>query len=47
MGTILSGLNQTPEEAIAQIQRVTAEQVAEAAATLRLHTEYYLKGVQE
>ena len=47
MGTLLSGLNQTPEEAIARIQEVTAEQVAQAAATLRLHTEYYLKGVQE
>ena len=42
----LSGLGMTPGEYMAAIEKVTAQQVAEAAATVRLHTVYFLKGVQ-
>ena len=41
----LSGLSMTPEEYIRALEQVTARQVAQAAATLQLHTCYFLKGV--
>ena len=40
----LSGLAWTPAEYMDQIAAVTAEQVAEAARKLTLHTTYILKG---
>ena len=40
----LSGLGWTPATYMDAIGAVTAEQVAEAAKTLRLHTTYFLKG---
>lgn len=43
----LSGLTLTPEEYIAAVERVTVQQVAEAAKKLELHTVYFLKGVTE
>ena len=43
---LLSGLNRTPEEYICAVEAVTAEQVAEAARSLKLHTVYFLKGVR-
>lgn len=43
----LSGLSITPEAYIRQVEQVTRCQVAGAAATLRLHTVYFLRGVQE
>lgn len=42
----LSGLGKTPAEYMQAVEQVTVEQVAEAAATVRLHTVYFLKGVQ-
>ena len=42
----LSGLGKTPEEYMQAVEQVTAAQVAEAAATVQLHTVYFLKGVQ-
>ena len=42
----LSGLGMTPAEYIEKVQQVTAQQVAQAAQTLSLHTVYFLKGVQ-
>ncbi len=41
----LSGLNLPVPEYMEAIQAVTAEQVAEAARTVQLHTTYFLKGV--
>ena len=41
----LSGLSMTPAEYMKAVEQVTAQQVAQAAATLRLHTGYFLKGV--
>ena len=41
----LSGLGMTPVEYMAAVEQVTAQQVAEAAQTLQLHTCYFLKGV--
>ena len=41
----LSGMNMTPEQYMDAVRAVTAEQVAEAAKELRLHTTYFLKGV--
>ncbi|MBQ9167781.1 MAG: insulinase family protein [Oscillospiraceae bacterium] len=41
----LSGLGMTPQQYMSVIQGVTAEQVAAAARTVRLHTTYFLKGV--
>ncbi len=41
----LSGLKMTPEEYIRQVRQVTAQQVAACAATLSLHTVYFLQGV--
>lgn len=43
---LLSGLNKTPEAYIAAVEAVTAEQVAQAARSLKLHTVYFLKGVR-
>ena len=40
----LSGLGWTPAEYMERIAAVTAEQVAEAAKKLTLHTTYILKG---
>ena len=42
----LNGLNRTPEEYIAQVRKVSRADVAKAAASLTLHTVYFLKGVQ-
>jgi len=41
----LSGLNLTPEEYYRAIEQATLEEVAAAAATVKLHTVYFLKGV--
>jgi len=41
----LSGLSMTPAEYMDAVEQVTPEQVSRAAATLRLHTGYFLKGV--
>ena len=41
----LSGLNMTPQQYMDAIRSVGAEQVAQAARELRLHTTYFLKGV--
>jgi len=43
---LLSGLNKTPQQYMDAVKAVTAEQVAQAARSLRLHTVYFLKGVQ-
>lgn len=43
---VLTGQIEDPETAIEKIRRVTREDVAAAAQTLQLHTEYFLKGVQ-
>ena len=40
----LSGLNLDADHYMRAVSRVTREQVAEAAATVRLHTTYFLKG---
>lgn len=41
----LSGMGMTPEKYMEAVEAVTAEQVAAAARTLKLHTTYFLKGV--
>lgn len=41
----LSGLTMTPEQYMDAIRAVTAEDVAQAAQELHLHTTYFLKGV--
>ena len=43
----LSGLDMTPEEYMDAVRSVTAEQVADAARKLLLHTTYFLKGVSQ
>ena len=43
----LSGLGMTPEGYMEAISAVTAEQVAAAANTVKLHTTYFLKGVSQ
>lgn len=43
----LSGLKLTPEAYMRAVEATTAEQVAEAARSLRLHTVYFLKGVEK
>ena len=43
---VLSGLNKTPEEYIRAVEAVTAEAAANAAGSLHLHTQYFLKGVR-
>lgn len=40
----LSGLSLTVEEYMDAVEKVTAEQVAQAAQSLQLHTVYFLKG---
>ena len=42
----LSGLNRTPEQYAREVEAVTLEQAAAAAATVTLHTTYILKGVE-
>lgn len=41
----LSGMQMTPEQYLQAVTSVTAEQVMEAAKTVRLHTVYFLRGV--
>ena len=41
----LSGMKLTPDTYMDAVRAVTKEQVAAAAKTLRLHTTYFLKGV--
>lgn len=41
----LSGIDRTPQTHMAAIQAVRAQQVAAAAQKLRLHSQYFLKGV--
>lgn len=43
---LLSGLNKTPGQYMEAVQAVTAQQVAKAAQSLKLHTVYFLKGVR-
>ena len=45
--TVLSGVARNVEDYMDQIRSVTAQQVAEVAGTLKLHTSYFLKGVAE
>ena len=40
----LSGLPLSPEEYIRAVEQTTAEQVAQAAKTVKLHTVYFLRG---
>ena len=42
----LSGLGMDPAAYMQAVEQVTKEQVAQAAATVKLHTVYFLKGVQ-
>ena len=42
---VISGLPLSVEEYYRAVEAVTAEQVADAAKTVRLHTTYFLKGV--
>ena len=42
----LSGLAMTPQEYICAVRAVTAEQVVEAARSVKLHTVYFLEGVR-
>ena len=44
LGQAAADLTQTPEELAAQVERVTAEQVAHAAQKVKLDTIYFLKG---
>lgn len=41
----LSGMQMTPEQYLQAVTSVTAEQVVEAAKTVKLHTVYFLRGV--
>ena len=43
----LSGLALTPQAYMDAVRTVTREQVAEAAKTVKLHTTYFLKGVDQ
>ena len=43
----LNGFSMTPEQHADAIRAVTAQQVAAAARTVKLHTTYFLKGVEE
>ncbi len=43
----LSGLPYTPEAYMAAVEAVTAEDVARAARDVRLHSEFFLKGVAQ
>lgn len=40
----LSGLNMTPQQYMDKVCAVTVQDVAQAAKTLQLHTQYFLKG---
>jgi hypothetical protein len=40
-------MGMTPAEYMDAVRAVTAEQVSAAAGTLKLHTTYFLKGVNE
>ncbi len=42
----ISGLAMTPEQYMQAVEQATAEDVAVAAQTVRLHTVYFLKGVE-
>ena len=42
----LSGMGLTPEQYRAAVEQVTVEAVADAAQNVKLHTVYFLKGVQ-
>ena len=44
--TALSGLGMDPEAYIRAVEQVSKEEVAELAKTIKLHTVYFLKGVQ-
>jgi len=44
---LLSGAFRSPKQYMEEIQAVTMERVIAAANTVRLHTTYFLKGVQE
>jgi len=43
---LLSGLKLTPQQYMQAVQQVELAQVAEAAATVQLHSVYFLKGVR-
>lgn len=43
---VLSGMGKTPAEYIQAVEAVTAQTAAQAASTLQLHTQYFLKGVR-
>lgn len=45
--TALSGLGMDPETYIEAVEQVSAEEVAELAKTIKLHTVYFLKGVAQ
>lgn len=45
MTGVLSGMNMTPEQYMQAVEKVTAEQVSQVARTLKMHTVYFLKGV--
>ena len=42
----LSGLNMTPEDYHKAVEQTTVVEIAEAAKTLKLHSVYFLKGVE-
>lgn len=44
LGQAAADLTETPEELVRRVERVTAEQAADAARRLRLDTIYFLKG---
>ena len=46
MSGVLSGMNKTPQQYIRAVEEVTAQSAAQAAGTLHLHTQYFLKGVR-
>ena len=43
---VLSGFDTTPAEYMQKIEAVTAQQVAQAAQGLQLHTVYFLRGAK-
>ncbi len=43
---VLSGLQMTPQEYMQAVEQVQVADVAQVAATLKLHTVYFLKGVR-
>ena len=45
--TALSGLGMTPQAYIRAVEQVRAEEVADLAKTVKLHTVYFLKGVAQ